>query len=386
MDLRLNATERQFREELRDWLTANVPREKPPGDRLAMRDFDMAWQRTQYDGGWAGIAWPKEYGGRGLTLVEQMIWYEEAAKAGAPEARCAFVGLYHGGPTLIANAGEAQKTFHLPLILKGDSVWCQGFSEPGAGSDLAGLSTRGRIEGDELVVNGSKIWTSYAQVADYQELLVRTDPESQRHGGITWVICDMRLPGVTVRPLTMTNGWDSHLNQVFYDDVRIPVSNIVGEINGGWRVAMSTLSFERGTAFTASQMEMAKFVDDLIELAKSRVGTGVNTTFANDEIGRRLSILKAETAALRAMTFAAVARNQRRVQPGPDGSMLKIHLTRLKREANQIARRLWAGDALLMTDEMEQHLYEFASGVGGGTDEIQHNIVAERVLGLPKSY
>ncbi|MDB5446959.1 MAG: putative acyl-CoA dehydrogenase, partial [Phenylobacterium sp.] len=172
MHLNLSVEDQRFRDELRDWLAANVPKGPIPHDRFGIRDFDMAWQKTQYEGGWAGIAWPKEYGGRGLSLVEQVIWYEEAAKAGAPEARCAFVGLYHGGPTLIANASERQKSFHLPRILKGEDVWCQGFSEPGAGSDLAGLSTRAVIDGDELVVTGSKIWTSYAQVADFQELLV----------------------------------------------------------------------------------------------------------------------------------------------------------------------------------------------------------------------
>ncbi|MBV9995872.1 MAG: acyl-CoA dehydrogenase family protein [Caulobacteraceae bacterium] len=386
MHLDLTPQERLFREELRDWLAAHVPRETPPKDRFGIRAFDMAWQRIQYDGGWAGIAWPKEYGGRGLSLVEQVIWYEEAARADAPDARCAFVGLYHGGPTLIVNATEEQKAFHLPKILKGETVWCQGFSEPGAGSDLAGLSTRAEIDGDELVVTGSKIWTSYAQVADYQELLLRTDPQSRRHGGLSWVICDMRAPGVSVRPVPMSNGWDSHLNQVFYDEVRLPLANVVGEVGGGWKVAMSTLSFERGTAFTARQMQIAKWVDDLIERARTRTGPDGRPAFGDDEIGRRLARLRAETAALRAMTFAAVARNERRQQPGPDGSMLKIHLARLSKEANQIARRLMGVDALLMTDEMEEHLYGFAATVGGGTDEIQHNIVAERVLGLPKSY
>jgi alkylation response protein AidB-like acyl-CoA dehydrogenase len=386
MDLNLTAEEQLFREELRDWLSANVPRGPIPHGRFEIRPFDMAWQKTQYEGGWAGIAWPKEFGGRGLSLVEQVIWYEEAARAGAPEVRCAFVGLYHGGPTLIANASEAQKAFHLPKILRGEVVWCQGFSEPGAGSDLASLSTRAVIDGDELVVTGSKIWTSYAQVADYQELLVRTDPDARKHGGITWVICDMKAPGITIRPIAMTNGWDSHLNQVFYDEVRLPISNVVGEINGGWKVAMSTLSFERGTAFTARQMEIGKTVDDLIEAAKTRTGPDGKPAYANDDIGRMLSRMRAETAALRAMTFTAVARNLRRNQPGPDGSMLKIHLGRLIDETRQVALKLWGPDQLVMSEDVAHHLMSFASTVGGGTDEIQHNIVAERVLGLPKSY
>ena len=386
MHLNLTPAEQQFREELREWLWVNAPTEKPPHGRFEMREFDMAWQRTQYDGGWAGISWPKEYGGRGLSLIEQVIWYEEAARANVPEARCAFVGLYHGGPTLIVNATEEQKAFHLPRILRGDVVWCQGFSEPGAGSDLAGLSTRAVIDGDELVVSGSKIWTSYAQVADYQELLVRTDSTGKKHGGLSWVICDMKSPGITVRPLTMINGWDGHLNQVFYDEVRIPLSNVVGRVNDGWRVAMSTLSFERGTAFTARQMDLSRFVDDLIDLAKTRTGPDGKPAFADDEIGAGLSRLRADVAALRAMTFVAVARNQRRAQPGPDGSILKIHMIKIIREANQIARRLWGGDGLVLSETVQKHFYDFAASVGGGTDEIQHNIVAERVLGLPKSY
>ena len=385
MHLDLTPEDLRFREEVRDWLSDNIPTEKPPHGRYEIRDYDMAWQKTNYAGGWAGIAWPKEYGGRGLSTIEQIIWYEEAAKAGAPDDGCAFVGLNHGGPTLIANATEAQKTFHLPRILSGESVWCQGFSEPGSGSDLGSLSTRAVIDGDELVITGSKIWTSYAQVADYQELLVRTDPDARKHGGITWVICDMKAPGITIRPITMTMGWDNHLNQVFYDEVRLPISSVVGEINGGWKVAMSTLSFERGTAFTARQIRLAKMVDDLVERAKTKTGPSGKATFANDEIGRRLSRLRAETAALRGMTYLAVAKNVRRDQPGPDGSMLKIMVSKLGKEAQQISRLLMGADALVMSDEMAYHLYSFSNSVGGGTDEIQHNIVAERVLGLPKS-
>jgi alkylation response protein AidB-like acyl-CoA dehydrogenase len=386
MDLQLTADEKRFREDLRDWLAVHVPKGPIPNDRYGIREFDMGWQKTQFEGGWAGISWPKEYGGRGLSLVEQVIWYEEAARAGAPDSRCGFVGTNHAGPTLIVNASDEQKAFHLPKILRGESVWCQGFSEPGAGSDLAALSTRAEIDGDELVITGSKIWTSYAQVADYQELLVRTDATGRKHQGITWVICDMRAPGITIQPIRMINGSDSHLNQVFYDEVRLPLSNVVGKINDGWRVAMSTLSFERGTAFTARQIEMGKFVENLIELAKSKTGPGGKLAFANDEIGRRLSMLRAETAALRAMTFLAVARNQRRAQPGPDGSILKIHLVRIVREAQDIARRLRGADQLLMNSDVYKYLFAFSHSIAGGTDEIQHNIVAERMLGLPKSF
>ena len=263
MNLDLTAEERAFREEARTWLRDHLPTEERPPEGAEMREFDLAWQRTLYDGGWAGINWPTEYGGRGLTDIQQMIWYEEFAKADPPftlNNSCTFVGNLHGGPTLIVNGDEEQKGTYLPRILRGEEVWCQGFSEPGAGSDLAGLSTRAEIDGDELVVTGQKTWTSYAHVADVQELLVRTDPIAPKHKGITWVICDMRTPGIEIREIrTMSHVTD--FCEVFYDEVRIPLKNVVGGINNGWRTAMSTLSFERGTAFMADQVELASTVE-----------------------------------------------------------------------------------------------------------------------------
>jgi alkylation response protein AidB-like acyl-CoA dehydrogenase len=269
--------------------------------------------------------------------------------------------------------------------LRGETVWCQGFSEPASGSDLASLSCKGVIDGDEIVVTGSKIWTSYAHLADYQELLVRTEPDSQRHGGISWVICDMHAPGITVTPIPFVNGVH-HFNQVFYDEVRIPIRNVVGELNGGWKVAMATLSFERGTAFTQSQVELAMMVDELIERAQTRTRPDGKPGFGDMELGRRLSMLRAETAALRAMTYAAVSRNLRREQPGPDGSLLKVQLTRLKLEAEAISFELLGPHQAIRSLVTDKYLHNFASGVGGGTDEIQKNIIAQRVLGLPRSY
>ena len=385
MNLDWSKEENIFRDEVRTWLRENVPREKRPKEGVAMRDFDMGWQRKQYDGGWAGIAWPKEYGGRGLSVAQQLIWYEENAKADSPGVGIGFVGLNHGGPTLISQANEEQKSFHLPLILKGDAAWCQGFSEPGAGSDLAALSTRAEIDGADLVVNGSKIWTSYAHICEYQELLVRTEQGSQKHGGITWVICDMRLPGITIHPITLTNG-HHHFNQVFYDDVRIPLANVVGEVNQGWKVAMATLSFERGTAFTQNQVELAQYIDTLIERAKSTIAPSGRPYFADDSIATRLAGLRAEVAALRAMTYATVSRNWRRDAPGPDGSILKILLARLRKEAQAVSITLMGADSLLLNDGTEDFLTSFAQTVAGGTDEIQKNIVAQRVLGLPRGY
>jgi len=211
---------------------------------------------------------------------------------------------------------------------------------------------------------------------------VRTDPGSQKHGGISWVICHMNYPGITIRPVPFVTR-EHHFNQVFYDDVRIPIENVVGEINQGWKVAMSTLSFERGTAFTLTQVMLAQHIDKLIDRAKTKSVNG-KETFADSEIGRRLTKLRAEAAALRAMTYLAVAKNVRRPQPGPDGSMLKILVSRLKTEAESIALELVGSEVVELNEDTGHYLRSFASKVGGGTDEIQHNIVAQRVLGLPR--
>jgi len=383
VDLDFTREDDAFRQEVRTWLEENAPKQRPPREGTATREFDLAWQRKQYDGGWAGIAWPAEYGGRGLSGVRQLIWFEECARANVPEAGPTFVGLNHAGPTLIVNASDAQKAFHLPKILKGEVIWCQGFSEPGAGSDLGSLSLKGVVDGDSLVVTGSKIWTSYAHLADYQELLVRTDPDARKHAGITWIICDMKLPGITIRPIRFING-EHHFNQVFYDEARIPLANVVGEINKGWQVAMSTLAFERGTAFTQRQMLLAKLVDEVAERAVARHGG--RSALLQESLGERIAMLKAETKALRAMTYLAVSRNARRAAPGPDGSLLKLQLSRLKKEAGELALEVEGCEGLLNSHIVKDYQETFARSVGGGTDEVQKNIVAQRLLGLPRQY
>ncbi len=393
MNLDLTAEEQEFREEARTWLRDNLPTEERPPEGPEMRAFDLAWQRTLYDGGWAGINWPAEYGGRGLTDIQQMIWYEEFAKANPPftlNNSCTFVGNLHGGPTIIVNGDEEQKSTYLPRILRGEDVWCQGFSEPGAGSDLAGLNTRAEIDGDHLVVNGQKTWTSYAHVADVQELLVRTDPSAPKHKGITWVICDMRTPGIEIREIrTMSHVTD--FCEVFYDDVRIPLSNVVGGLNNGWRTAMSTLSFERGTAFMADQVELAATVERLIEEARTRIGPdGRRPAIQDDELARRLALARAEVAALRAMTITGISRNARTGVPGPEGSIVRLFHGELHQRVYQLALDIIGADALRLTPVDGEgvwtgpYLQSFAYTIGGGTTDIQRNIVGERVLGLPR--
>jgi len=388
MNLETTVEEEQFRDEVRTWLRENVPSERRPETEAEARPWDLAWQKAQYDGGWAGVSWPTEYGGRGLTLIQQMIWHEEYARADGPYIGSCFVGVNHAGPTLIARADDEQKKRHLPKILCGDVVWCQGFSEPQAGSDLAGLQTRAEIDGDDLVVTGQKIWTSFADVADYQELLVRTDPDASKHGGITWVIGEMDQPGIEIRPIKTLDG-GAEFCEVFYREVRIPLSNVVGGLNNGWDVAMSTLGFERGTAFMARQIAMARNVEKLVDLARGKpVFGGHGTALQDAEIGLRLARLRAEVAAMRAMTLASVSRAQRSPVPGPEGSILKIYLSELEQRLRRLAMEILGADGLVMGTSSEDwpntYLRSFASSIGGGTTEIQRNIVGERVLGLPK--
>ena len=390
MDLQFPSELREFRDEVRTWLQENAPSEERPSDPAAMREHDLGWQHTQWLGGWAGIDWPPEYGGRGLTMVQQLIWHEEYARRGLDAMDSCFVGLRHAGPTLISMANDQQKSFHLPKILRGESLWCQGFSEPGAGSDLASLSTRGTIDGEVLVVTGQKIWTSFANVADYQELLVRTGAPDSRHRGITWVVCHMHSPGVEVRPIETIDG-SADFCEVFYDDVRIPLSNVVGEVDSGWAVAMSTLSFERGTAFTANQVTLAVMVEDLIALASGAPhANGSPAAIEDRDVARRLAGARAEVASLRAMTYAGICRNMRVDTPGPEGSMLKLYYADLVKEVTCLALDILGLEALQYPSSSvagkwtERYLWAFSQGIGGGTSEIQRNIIGDRVLGLPR--
>ena len=386
MDIDFSIVERQFRAEVRDWLNDNVPRAQRPGAGEPMREFDTAWQRKQFEGGWAGISWPVEYGGRGLSLIQQLIWYEEYARAKAPVVGCMFMALNHGGPTVIVRGTDEQKRIHLPAILRGEHVWCQGFSEPGAGSDLASLRTRAEIDGDHLVVNGSKIWTTFGNVADYQELLVRTDSSGSKHQGITWVIADMRAPGVTIRPI-MTLSHNTHFCEVFYDSVRIPLANVVGEINDGWNVAMTTLGFERGSAAIAHQIELAQTLEEIIELAQSRNGSNGRPLITNDKIADQLSTLRAEVAAVRAMTYLNVSRGLHEAVPGPQGTFISLFHMDLVQRVHRVALEVIGADSLEFSDDSgwtKPYLDAIRYTIAGGTSEIRRNIIGERILGLPR--
>jgi alkylation response protein AidB-like acyl-CoA dehydrogenase len=387
MELAFSSEDNNFREEIRTWLEEHAPKERRPRGGMAMREYDLVWQRLQWEAGWAGIAWPVEYGGRGLPLTQQLVWYEEYARMGLKPIDTRFVGLAHAGPTLIARATPEQQAFHLPKILQGEVVWCQGFSEPEAGSDLASLRTRGVVDGDELVVSGQKVWTSFADVADWQELLVRTNPDAPKHKGITWVICDMRSTGIEVRPIRTMDG-GSDFAEVFYDEVRIPLTNVVGAIDNGWSVAMSTLSFERGTAFTLNQVQLSSTVERLIELAGERIGAHGRPLLGDAEIARSLAKARADVAALRALTYLGVSRNLHSEMPGPEGSMLKLQYADLSKRIHRLAVEIIGPHSLGRSDDdglwSDRYLLSYGESIGGGTSEIQRNIIAERVLGLPR--
>jgi alkylation response protein AidB-like acyl-CoA dehydrogenase len=382
VDLSFDDEDVAFRRHVRSWLRDNLPTNPRPTDDAGARAWDMDWQRTQFAGGFGGIAWPEEYGGQGMSLVRQLIWFEEYARANGPGIGCAFVGVNHGGPTLIARGTEEQKKRHLPRILAGEEVWCQGFSEPGAGSDLAAIATRGTIVGDELVVSGQKIWTSFAHMADFQELLVRTDPGSTRHHGLTWVICDMHTPGITVRPIVSMDGL-AEFCEVFYDDVRIPLGNVVGSVGDGWSVAMSTLGFERGTGFMKWQTELSVALETVIDDAAAR-------GLLNDSaVAAQFGELRAEVLAMLAMTYATVSGAARTDVPGPEGSMIKVFYADLAQRINRVAMDLIGPESLdragRYAADISEYLYSYASTVGGGTSEVQRDIIGERVLGLPRN-
>lgn len=387
MNLDFTPQQMQFRERVRDWLEANKPAQSRPADGAEGRAFDLAWQKTLYAGGWAGINWPREYGGQGLDTFQQLIFLMEYAKSRAPGDWYRFNGLNLAGPTIIACGNEEQKKTYLPPILKGEVIWCQGFSEPAAGSDLAALKTRAVIDGDDMVVTGSKIWTSWARFADWQQLLVRTDPDAPKHAGISWVINRMDNPGMEIRPIIdMAGGSDLH--EVFYDEVRIPLKNIVGGINNGWRVSMAQLSFERGTAFMPSQIETQKTIEDLIELARTTLLEDGRLAIHDDHIAYELATLRAETRSLLAMTLLGISRNERTGMPGPEGSMLKLFQSELYKRITVLALEIVGSDRARLSGLAgrwpQTFLGSFANTIGGGTSEVMRNIIGERYLGLPR--
>ncbi|MFF3172688.1 acyl-CoA dehydrogenase [Streptomyces sp. NPDC057900] len=383
MDLSYTEEEEAFRARLREWLGSVLPGLPPkpdPGDWPGRRAYDSGWQRLLYDAGYAGLHWPVDAGGRGATPTQHLIFLEETERAGAPYVGANFVGLLHAGPTIAAEGTAEQRARWLPPVLRGDEIWCQGFSEPDAGSDLASLRTRAVRDGDEYVVSGSKIWTSHAEVADWCELLVRTDTQAPKHRGISWLAMPMDAPGVTVRPLRTLAG-STEFAEMFLDEVRVPVSHRVGAENDGWRVTMVTLSFERGTAFVGEVVACRRTLDALAAEARR------NGRWDDAVLRRRLGRLNAEFRALWRLTQWNVSEAQASGGvPGTGGSVFKLRYSHARQELYEAAAEvLGAGDALDLDREwVLDRLSSLSYTIAAGTSQIQHNIVAERILGLPK--
>jgi alkylation response protein AidB-like acyl-CoA dehydrogenase len=393
VDLRYSESEEAFRAEVREWLERVLPGLPPAPsvhDWPGRRRYDTDWQRMLYDAGFAGIDWPKELGGRGATPTEHLVFLEETARAHAPYVGVNFVGLLHAGPTLIAEASPEQQRRYLPPILRGEEVWCQGFSEPQAGSDLASLRTRAERDGDHYVVSGQKIWTSHAEVSDFCELLVRTDPDAPKHRGITWLVMPMETPGIEIRPLR-TIGGSTEFSEVFLDEARVPVANRVGEENDGWRVAMVTFSFERGTAFVSELLETMQTVNQLAGLAR-KVTRSSATAWDDAGLRREVARIAADLDALWALTRRNVSQAARSGVPGPGGSVFKLHFSEVCQRLGDVAMRL-LDRASLSAEDLDGlparslvggYIHSLSLTIAAGTSQIQRNIVAERILGLPK--
>ena len=382
--------EAAFRAEVRDFIAKEAP--KPQSNAEPFGGRHPEWMKKLADKKWIAPAWPTEYGGAGMSVMEQFIFNSEMAEARAPRAGGIAVGF--AGPTLIVHGTEEQKQKHLPEILSGGVVWCQGYSEPGAGSDLASLQTRAVRDGDDFVVNGQKIWTSGAHVSKWMILLARTDPDAPKHRGITYFIVDMKSPGVTVRPLI--NAADSHeFNEVFFEDVRIPAENIIGEENRGWYLAQTTLSFERsniGSAIGARQT-----VEDMITFAKENIPNGTSTLGHSDALRTELieRFVEAQVATMMSLKIVSMQAKEG-VPPGHEASVAKMFSTELNQRIYRTGMKMLglygqldaksAGPAVPMGGRMKyMFLRSVANTIEGGTSEINRNIIATRGLGLPRA-
>jgi alkylation response protein AidB-like acyl-CoA dehydrogenase len=392
MDLNLTPEEQKFRDEFRAWLKENVPAEWAGGalgseDREEYLRYLRDWQRKLYEGGWAGISWPKAFGGRGASLMEQAIFQEELARANAPQL-IGTIGLSLVGPTIIAVGTDEQKARYLPPILSGEEIWCQGFSEPNAGSDLAALGTKAVRDGDDFRINGQKIWTSFAQLADWCLLLVRTEQDAPKHKGLTCLLLDMHSEGIRVRPLRQMSG-DSGFNEVFFSNVRVSSTQVLGEVNKGWTTAITALMNERANLGTGIQVIFKRNLEALI--ARSRTIMRDGRPASEDPLVRqKLAQAYLELEILRLNTNRALTSLSKTGVPGPEGSTQKLYWSEMNQRTQQTAQEILGpyGQLKDFDNGMWEYAYLRARGntIEAGTSEIQRNIIAERVLGLPKSY
>jgi alkylation response protein AidB-like acyl-CoA dehydrogenase len=386
-----------YREQLRAWLKINLPadwQQKMLGASEAEHvAFQKFWFKKMQEGGYATPHWPKEWGGAGLSFAEQIILYEELARAGAPRLVLYFISLYHTPSTLLEWGTEAQKQRHLPAILGGDEIWCQGFSEPNAGSDLAALNTRAVKRGDRYIVNGQKTWSSNAHHARYCLLLARTDAEAPKHKGISYFILDLQAPGVTCRPIKMATG-QAHFNEIFLDDVEIPIENLIGVENDGWAVAQSTLSSERGLTILELAERLRVAFRLLLNSAQSPSPVG-GRLIDDDEIRRRVVDIHTRMETLHVLVNNMMSRVLRQGGMGVEPSIIKVYYSELLQDFTELGVRMGGLDAQYVQPLlqgggyetgywMHDYLYSWSWTIAGGSNEIQRNIIAERGLGLPR--
>jgi len=392
MDFNYSAEDEAFRAEFRAWLEKNREYAIPIRGTLAAESDDdwadrIRWHRKLNEGRWMAVSWPREYGGRGAGILQNIIYHEELDRAGTTVPNIGS-GISLLGPTLIQWGTEDQKRRFIPRILAGDEIWCQGYSEPNAGSDLASLQTRAVEEGDYFVVNGSKIWTSGAHHANWIFLLTRTDPSAPKHKGISYLLVDMKTPGITVRPLVQMTGGHG-FNQVFFEDVRVPKHNIVGEKNQGWQVTITTLMYERSGGHDRGLM---KHVRELASLAQ-RVDRNGRSAWDDSGVRQKIAAFAAEVEAIKYTSYRQLTRQLKGLPPGPEGSIMKLCSTELALRIATFAMELlgpysqFEFDAPFAVDQGKWSYRMLAARgptIYAGTNQIQHNIIGERVLGLPK--
>jgi alkylation response protein AidB-like acyl-CoA dehydrogenase len=391
MNFDFSESEENFRKEVRAWLERNLPDDLRGKSFAASRaDKDEVarlrwWQKTMYEAGYVGMDWPREFGGRGATLVEMVILYQEMGRAESPQI-VNRGGVSMLGPTLMKHGTPGQQRRFLKNILTADEMWCQGFSEPNAGSDLANLQTRAVRDGGHYVVNGQKVWTSMGHVADWCFLLVRTDPASAKHKGISFLLVDMKTPGITVRPLRQITG-EAEFNETFFGNVRVPVENLVGKENDGWGVAITTLAHERDVLTHIRHISLRNALHRLLKLAKERGAS------ADPIVRQKLAHLFISEQALQLNGYRGLTNIMRGGHPGPEGSTAKLLWSQTDIELAQTATEILGPYSQLehgtgwAPDEGQWEFYELlarGSGIRAGTTEILKNILGERVLGLPK--
>jgi alkylation response protein AidB-like acyl-CoA dehydrogenase len=391
MDFSDSAEDERFRREVRTWLAANRPAtaERVPYDDASLAEefrFLRDWQRRLWQAGYVGLLWPREYGGRGARATAQAILNQELARARAPQLLNR-VGINNAGPTLIAYGTEAQKRRLLPPILSGDEIWCQLFSEPNAGSDLAAIRTLAEPDGDGFRVSGQKVWTSWAQYSKWAILLARTDPASRRHHGLSYFVLDMERPGITIRPLRQLTG-STEFSEVFLDAVPVPRDAVVGAVGQGWEIAMATLAHERGTGFAFKEQVLQKIaVEDLVALGRAH-GRAADPA-VRQEIAR--GWIDVEIMGL--MNCRTLTRLERGEEPGPESSLVKLFWAGLTQRLHQLALELEGPHATLVAGSphaiedgrwQQAFLWSRVGAIAGGTSEVQANIIAQRLLGLPR--